>query len=700
MKGTTKSKVVTSGRLKGRAKAQPARRLVTPNPRPGPSPEPAYSLYSTNSEDQVTSLHKGLDRCAALLSGILQDEKAEAMESFPRAVKGGGEAKSRPSASLGKKTIKKLPTQTGQKRYQSIQHGPGSTTPRTAHPSVVPAAHLGVKLHPPPKHPQTLQQYVLPPSSPPPDQGSCQSVQRGLGSTTPTTAHRSAVPAAHAGVKLHPPQKQPQTLQQYLIPPSRCQTLSPITPPPQSQTTIPPPQTSIPPLHPTPHSGRMPLPQTGCQSASEAPHIHRKEEFEEDFVPVRDINTQSTASDIHTAGRQIHSHVHTCSLKISNMQLEPGQLDKVPQDTPSRGDCSETSVSAETDVKMKTVQYLLGELKALISGQGNVAERLLSILEQTVSSPLTNVGSNIQTEPQLLSLHSQNTQLHRCMRILHQQLKEREKAERQQTLCNSEVLSLQEELTTAESRLQELQDDLTGLQKALQDTQSQLRDREAENALIKTDLEATRSRLLDSEREKSELALLAQQRLEEIGHLKRTLQSQNSSDCPTVVDSSVSDTHFDQHQHRSGPTEPPTDRITQYLMSLGQLEPTHNEHAHVDAEREGNTLEQKKLTSVQLREALSQPDVRSQQGDKPAETAAHQVQSCGQQRERERERERGRLLNSMLSQCDVESVWSDWSAKSGSTFDTRDEAAFRDGLSALDASIASLQRTIQLDLGR
>lgn len=35
------------------------------------------------------------------------------------------------------------------------------------------------------------------------------------------------------------------------------------------------------------------------------------------------------------------------------------------------------------------------------------------------------------------------------------------------------------------------------------------------------DLEATRSRLLDSEQEKSELASLAQKRLEEIGHLNR-----------------------------------------------------------------------------------------------------------------------------------------------------------------------------------
>ncbi len=142
--------------------------------------------------------------------------------------------------------------------------------------------------------------------------------------------------------------------------------------------------------------------------------------------------------------------------------------------------------------------------------------------------------------------------------------------------------------------------------------------------------------------------------------------------------------HFDRHQHRQDAAENPTDRISHYLMSLGQLEPTNTEHVHVAAERDGNTQTQKRPTSVQLKDTLSHPDFRSQRSVKPAET------SC----------ERGPLLNSTLSQCDVESMWSGWSARSGSTFDTRDEAAFRDGLSALDASIASLQKTIELDLGR
>lgn len=156
--------------------------------------------------------------------------------------------------------------------------------------------------------------------------------------------------------------------------------------------------------------------------------------------------------------------------------------------------------------------------------------------------------------------------------------------------------------------------------------------------------------------------------------------------------------HDDRHQHRQDPAEPPTDRITQYLLSLGQLEPTH-------PETEGNVLH----PPAQLRDTLARPEVRPQRGDKPAETSARgqnphldqsrcldEVQSC----EWRLQKERRQLVNSTLSQCDVESVWSDWSTRSGSTFDTRAEAAFRDGLAALDASISSLQRTIQLDLGR
>ncbi|XP_040888620.1 coiled-coil domain-containing protein 14 [Toxotes jaculatrix] len=610
MKATAKHKVVTSGRLTGSVKVQQARKQVTPKPGPSAYSEPAYSLYSTDSEDQVTTLHKGLDRCAALLSGILQADKA-ASPSPPRAVPGGG-AKSRPSTSLGKKSIKKLPRKTVQKNAQSCSRGPGSTTPRT----------------------------------------------------TP----RSPVPAAHSGVKLHPPQKTPCSLLQSRKP----QHLSPAVPPPHSQTSVFPSM-----VQSSPCSGQPPLHHTDCLSASEAPHTPSNaacDREEEELAPVRDIDVQSVATDAHAATRHALSHIHTCAVSdvMSNVHLEQGQVNKIPQ---------ETHGGAEVEVKATTVQYLLGELKALIAGQGSVAERLLSQLERTVSSPPMSIGSSqIQTEsiPDPSALQSQNLQLLRHVEILNQQLKEKEKAERQQDvepLSNSEVMTLQGQLISAQSRLQELQGDLSELRKALRDTQSQLRDKEAENAVIRTDLEAVRRRLVDTEREKTELESLAQQRLEEIENLNRLLQSLDSSDCPTVVDSSGSDAvPLKQQQCRQHPAEPPTERIAQYLMSLGQMDAKHTD-----------------VLSQECDHPVEMP-ARLQSSHQDQSGCLDEVRSCGRQLETHRRR----LLD---SRCDAESV-SNWSVRSGSTFDTRDEAAFRDGLAALDASIASLQKTIQLDLRR
>ncbi|KAF3857485.1 hypothetical protein F7725_009344 [Dissostichus mawsoni] len=63
--------------MTGGGRVQLSRRRTPSNPGAAVRAEPAYSLYSTDSEDQVTTLHRGLDRCAALLGGMLQAENAE-----------------------------------------------------------------------------------------------------------------------------------------------------------------------------------------------------------------------------------------------------------------------------------------------------------------------------------------------------------------------------------------------------------------------------------------------------------------------------------------------------------------------------------------------------------------------------------------------------------------------------------------------
>ncbi|XP_068165506.1 coiled-coil domain-containing protein 14 isoform X2 [Antennarius striatus] len=545
MKGATRNKPVTSGRLTGRVKTQSPRKQVISHPAPAVCLEPAFSLYSNDSEDQVTDLHAGLDRCAALLSGILQGEKEEAVRSPTAAPKKEG-AKSKPSSSLGKRISKKAPPQTEQRSWRRKQEaGAGSTTPRRR----LQSAHSGVKLHPPHTHTQTQRPSLLPRQTP----------------------------------------KQPSSYS------------------PHPQVVTPPPS---PASGPSSHSG---------QTAADAQHTHSQNECvsdEEEIVPVRDDSAQSTSAHTHTAVRHTHTAVtHTHTPTHTHIQL----------------DVSEDG-GAE---KVQTVQYLMRQLKALITGQGSVAERLLSDLEQTVSFP----SMNIQTEAELSSLRSQNTELRRRVKILNQQLKEKERRQNE-TLFSSEVFPLQEELAAAQTRLQELQDDLTELRKAFGDKQKQLSDREATAALMASELDATRIRLLDSERERSEL-------VSEMERLKRALQTR------MVAVGSASDS-FPPQQHRAPPSEPPTDRVTHYLTSLGALEPPHTERLRVAAGKEGNQLD-----SLQLKDPSEQ---RRRRAD--------------------------------------ESVCSDWSVKSWSTFDTRDEAAFRDGLSALDASIASLQKTLQMDLGR
>ncbi|CAJ1087156.1 coiled-coil domain-containing protein 14 [Xyrichtys novacula] len=560
MKGTAKTKVVTSGRLTGRVKVQSAKRRVPPNPAPPARPVPAYSLYSTDSEDQVTSLHKGLDRCADLLNGILQVDKSDVSPGVSRTLKAAA-AKPKPSTSQGKKTMKKVPPQTDQKTHHSVQQVAGCRTPKTPHQTVTaPAAHSGVKLHPPRRHPQHK---------------------------TPT------------------------------IPPS--QTITPSSD-----------------LHSHPPAPGAPPTRSEAQQEGDGG----------EFVPVRDVDPQT-------------SDTHTCSLTMQQ-DLDPDQAGE---------DLLLDSHSDQTEERQRNAQDLLEELRALIAGQGIVAERLLGHLELTLCSSSSSLiktgGSDIQAEAERASLQSQNTQLHRRVRNLQQQLKQIEEAERRQdaeTFSASEVLILQGELTAAQSQLQELQFDLTELRKALQDTQSGLRESEAERAVIQTDLETTRRRLEECEREKSEFATLAQKRQEEIHNLNRILQSRNPSVCPAAhADSQISQQHF----HRN-PAEPPLDRITQYLKSLGQME-----KACVSTETDA--------------ELPSHPAVRSTDPS---------VCSSLQQPENHRRQ----LFNSSLSHCDRVSLCSDWSRTSGSTFNTRDEAAFRDGLAALDATIASLQKTMKLDL--
>ncbi|XP_057678548.1 uncharacterized protein ccdc14 isoform X3 [Corythoichthys intestinalis] len=569
MKGSVKRKVLTSGRpTSGGPTVQQARKRPTI---PGRK-EPTCSFYSTDPQEEVANLHVGLDRCADLLSTMLQVDKAvsyhlclEAVTHPPKVVN-GGPARVKPSTAHGRKNAKTLTPMTGVKKAQTLPHS---------------------NLHPPLRASQPLQ-------------GSSHS--QSLTSVLLSVTQRESA------------------------------------------------------LHST-HSSQRSRRQTDYQPVV-GHHKALLNVEKGDSVPVKDTDPKRD----------------TClSMHAYDKKIDLGQ----PCDTDHHAQSGEDSTG-----KLRTVHYLLGELKALIAGKGSVAERLLSHLEITVSSPQVNSLDPGKTAD-IEALHIQNDQLHRQVAFLNKQL-EREKKLNTETLSKTQE-SLPEDLAAAQSRQQELQVILGEVRATLLDTKKLLHDREAENAMMKLDLENLRTKFVQSEQEKYELVSLAQQRQEQIEHLERTIKSGNILQCHT--DLTTSNAVPKEQCNDQGDA---TEHITKYLMTLGQPEASpKNRNVQMVAEREDNTLEKAKLSSTPLGKLQLYPyhcnDSHSEVSD-----GVHLA-------EEQMGKERRRLFD-YFSEGKVDTMSSDCSRRSMSTYDTRDEAAFRDGLAALDASIAILQKTIKQDL--
>lgn len=156
-RASAKSKTVTSGRLTGAVKADRTRGTLKSRP------EASYSLYSEDAEDQVATLNKGLDRCAALLSDILHCENQGAVPKQDRAVKEGG-AKCRPHTPTGKKAIRRSVSKSASnpRSAQTVRRKTSTKPPATKPPATTPQRspappHSGVSLHPPVRKPHLMK---------------------------------------------------------------------------------------------------------------------------------------------------------------------------------------------------------------------------------------------------------------------------------------------------------------------------------------------------------------------------------------------------------------------------------------------------------------------------------------------------------------------------------------------------------------
>ncbi|XP_076974236.1 coiled-coil domain-containing protein 14 isoform X2 [Tamandua tetradactyla] len=115
----------------------------------------------------------------------------------------------------------------------------------------------------------------------------------------------------------------------------------------------------------------------------------------------------------------------------------------------------------QTTEKIRTIKYLLGELKALVAEQGDSEiQRLITGVEECVYLlPAVSVHTNIEVEIALAMqpLRSENARLRRQLRILNQQLRERERIPKTpgSLECNLKLFSLQSLNTSLQNQLQE-----------------------------------------------------------------------------------------------------------------------------------------------------------------------------------------------------------------------------------------------------
>ncbi|XP_029597096.1 coiled-coil domain-containing protein 14 [Salmo trutta] len=897
--GLARHKVISSGRLTGGGRGQGSKKRGAGRPLVT-STEPAYSLYSTDSEDQVTTIHKGLDQCAALLDVILQAETAEAK---PISVRGAGKtraAKSRPLCTLGKERVdterrkqtKRPVTQTAkkpapvQKTILSSLSYPGmrnniQSSAGTSEPASDARFNCRLTTSTPTLSPQRLPPNNTGPSVPLAQPGGSiigvASVHLGGSTSTAPLAAAGAVATSLPTAPLTGPvlsllaaqpggfvsgvggpaaQRSSRSCSLHLGAPSveRLALSAPLSSDssvsgesghPISSSCSP--SRQGPPVlfseihshsqpHPQSHPQPHPLANTQPQSAPDAPSLGRGGQLvstqdggalareacghmegnageEEEECPVRDTSAQTSFNiQTHTQLAYTHPHTHKDPVPVQ-AYLQHTHPGVAPNHTHSytRMALGSKGCSPEgTARQVMTVQYLLGELKALLAGQDGVAERLVCELEQTVSLLPVMVGSsNIQAEiaPVLQPLRSENTLLRRRLRIVNQQLQERERAEREarDVHCDTDVSALQSEVNDAHKSLQELQRANTELRQALVDTQSQLQlaNTELRQALVDTqsqlqqseaecshiskdvqsaldEVQGCNSRLEECQKENAALALNTQKRETEIHTLQEHLRALQVpvAESPAVTDIPTSclpltKRALDQYQDQQGPSDHP---VSQYLWSLEQkgygsvslpckgpeCNYTHQQDFSVctpGGQSVCVALERKAtppLAFAPLRETVRSPlpvegsplPVMSQRGGGSPLTvmsqrgggtqglqsltvdlesfpqlksifsnfhqsnglcsngAGHSDLSQSHRRRLDMDmaspgKGRNTSLDSTgLSLCEVRSLASDWSAGSSSTFDTRDEQEFRNGLAALDASIASLQRTIKQDLKR
>ncbi|XP_043930852.1 coiled-coil domain-containing protein 14 [Protopterus annectens] len=528
--GLKHQKVISSGRLTGAAKLPNARKSNTARKLSSTSVDSGYSLYSTDSEDQVTVIHKGLDKCAALLQDILQNESTGA-KSVPQKTVREISMKTKPknavtktSSTKRKVSRKNISVSDGQKERglkvapSSVVKEKSSPTSREALPVnavCVPHGHASpMSCYGLSEPVQTQMAFIngqLPVISVDHSKTCCTAPEHGSQPQS-TTVFNDRLPTSTPSLSPQHPTN-PVSLQM-IIPTGLCTQCTTHTGdgvkdvPPSSAPAISVPSsltgTAIPAVMTfttaTPPSASAELRQAASNQQFREQellkyiqqHLNQLQQGDAErqkaaFASPRKIKTHKEI--VESDGMSSAAHCETTSEEDENA------TDEVPvRDTSCQTSFESCKLMKlkktspeKTAQKVRTIRYLLGELKALATDQDDSEViRLINELEESVGLLPAVVGStNVQAEIALAlqPLRSENAHLRRRLRILNQQLRERERMEKDSRFsdCNFELLSVQSMNMTLQTQLTESQKNIELLQEKNGELLSLISEQKEEN---------------------------------------------------------------------------------------------------------------------------------------------------------------------------------------------------------------------------
>ncbi|XP_065493834.1 coiled-coil domain-containing protein 14 isoform X3 [Caloenas nicobarica] len=554
-------KVLSSGRLTGAAKLTNGRKQFGLRKGCHSDVESGYSLYSTDSEDQVDTLHNGLDRCAALLKNILQNEAtgretthkqpgkttSVKITSKPLLTKGNTSKKKGLKRNITPAHVRKEIVPISNRKLASstalsIENELSSAAQnQMVQPIDVPCTQHSPVMHQKLcKHVQT--QMALITGQPPQNRNEIPTV------TPFSTSNHGCQNVTACNYRL--PTSTPALSQQQSANPLSTQSDVPVdsghehvpemggpvvcpvvsaTPATAAQMQ---PATALP--------GAIPCIASGASSNSAVPTFipsssgrdmtpnHEQQIKEADLIRCIQAHLALLQSHEMMNGRADQKHCRHCTAKHNDSSnKEEDSAEEHTEDTVSEEDelngldiapvrdtsCKTSFVKKviksrkespeEGAHKVTTVKYLLGQLRALITDQDDSEMlRLMSEIEDCVSLLPAVVGSmNIQTEIALAlqPLRSENAQLRRRLRVLNQQLGERERSEKTSgQSCNYELVSLQSLNMMLQSQLKESLKGLESLQAKNEELLKIIESQKEENKCLAKSIQDKEEELLEN----------------------------------------------------------------------------------------------------------------------------------------------------------------------------------------------------------